>query len=149
MAGFPPIRDYIEAALTAIQSVGTVHDYFRFIKGKVAIAAALNEGGILNAWFIRKVGEANTWEGPGVLLTTHIVHLLGVMELNDAIASEKVFLGVVADVLAALCIDYTYGGICFQLKAPFLKSHEPKGFAGTLAHQAIIELRLTERIDVS
>ena len=143
------MRDYLKTKLEAVASVGTVHDYYRFLKGKKRVTAALFEDGVLNTWFIQKVGEANTWEGPGMLLRTHIVNILGIMAVNDELASEKVFLGIEADIMAALCTDYTLGGTCFQLKAPILKGPEHKAFAGILTHYGIIELNLLERISVT
>jgi len=146
---YSDLRDYLKTKLEAVASVGTVHDYYRFLKGRKRVEAALYEDGVLNTWFIQKVGELNTWDGPGVLLTTHIVQIMGIMAIDDTLASEKVFLGIEADVMAALCIDYTWGGLCIQLAAPILKSHQHKAFAGILTHTGIIELRLTERVNVS
>jgi hypothetical protein len=142
------LRDYLKTKLEAISSVGTVHDYYRFLKGKNNIQAALYEGGKLNAWFIRKVGEINQWEGPGSRLAIHTINLTGIMAVNDAIASEKIFLGIASDITDALTADFNYGGLCFQTKAPILKKHELKSFANILCHYATIELKLTERVNV-
>jgi hypothetical protein len=146
---YSDLRDYLKAKLEAIASVGTVHDYYRFLKGRKRVEAALFEDGVLNTWFIQKVGELNTWDGPGVLLTTHIVQIMGIMAINDTLASEKVFLGIEADIMSDLCVDYTWGGLCIQLHSPILKSHQQKAFANILTHIGIIELRLTERVNVS
>lgn len=146
---YSSMRDYLKTKLEAVASVGTVHDYYRFLKGKKRVTAALFENGVLNTWFIQKVNEINTWEGPGMLLRTHVVNILGIMAVNDALASEKVFLEIEADVMAALCADYTLGGTCFQLKAPALKGPQHKAFAGILTHYGIIEMHLSERVDVS
>lgn len=146
---YSDMRDYLKTLLKAVASVGTVHDYYRFLKGKKRVIAALFEDGILNTWFIQKVGEVNVWEGPGMLLTTHIVNILGILSVDDAAASEKTFLGIEADVMTALCADYTLGGTCFQLKAPTLKGPQHKAFAGILTHYGIIEMRLSERVNVS
>lgn len=146
---YDDLRNYLKTTLEAIPSVGTVHDYYRFLKGRKRVEATLFEDGVLNTWFIQKVAEMSTWDGPGVLLTTHIVQIMGVMAIDDAVASEKVFLGIEADIMAVLCVDYTYGGLCFQRIPPVLKSHQHKAFAGILTHMGIIELRLTERTNVS
>lgn len=145
---YSSMRDYLKTKLEAVASVGTVHDYYRFLKGKKRVTAALFEDGVLNTWFIQKVSENNAWEGPGMLLTVHIVNILGIMAVNDELASEKVFLGIVADVMTALCADYTLGGTCFQLRAPIVKGPEHKAFAGILTHMGIIEMRLSERTNV-
>jgi hypothetical protein len=145
---YSDLRSYLKTKLEAIASVGTVYDYFRFIKGRKRIEAALFENGILNTWFIQKIGELNAWDGPGTLLTTHIVQIIGIMAINDTLVSEKVFLGIETDIMSVLCTDYTFGGLCFQLKPPVLKSLQQKPFAGILVHYGIIELRLTERVNV-
>ena len=143
------MRDYLKTKLETVASVGTVHDYYRFLKGKKRVTAALFKDGVLNTWFIQKVNEINTWEGPGMLSRTHIVNILGIMAVDDKLASEKVFLGIEADVMEALCADFTLGGTCFQLKAATLKGPQHKAFAGILTHYGIIEMHLSERINVS
>lgn len=146
---YSDMRDYLKTKLEAVASVGTVHDFYRFLRGKKRVTAALFEDGVLNTWFIQKVGEMNTWEGPGMLLKTHIVNILGIMAINDELATEKIFLGIEADVMTVLCADYTLGGTCFQLKAPTLKGPQHKAFAGILTHYGIIEMQLLERANVS
>jgi len=141
---YSAIRDYLKAKLEAIGSVGTVHDYYRFLRKQKNIEPVLYEGGILNAWFIRKIGETNAWPGNGMLERVHLIHLVGVMAINDEIASEKVFLGITNDIIAALTIDFTWGGLCYQTKVPFLKKHDIRNFANVLCHHATIEIQPTE-----
>lgn len=145
---YEDIRDYLRSKLEAVSSVGTVHDYFRYLKGKTTISAILHQNKKLNAWFIRKINEKNQYEGPGSILQTHIINIAGVMEINDSLESEKTFLNIINDIISALINDFTYDNLCFQTQPPFLKKHDTKSFAGNLCHYAIIELRPTERISV-
>ncbi len=144
---YDTIRDYLKTTLEAIDSVGVVEDYFRFLKSK-NVKLELFKDNTLNALFIRKINEGNNYAGPGMLEKTHIVNLIVAMAINDEAASEKTFLSGLDDIMTALHFDYSLGDLVYQLKAPALTKHTHQGFAGTLCHYAIIELQLTEKINV-
>ncbi len=144
---YATIRDHIKAELEAIADIGSVHDYYRFLKGK-NIKNLLFKDGELNAWFIRKMGEGNVWHGPGELHRTHLVDLVGVMAINDTKTSEITFLATIETVINLFSGEYTYGGSCYSLKPPLLKQHQHKNFAGSLCHYGIIQLAPIEKISL-
>jgi hypothetical protein len=146
---YEELRDYIKIKLEAIPSVGQVQDYYRYLKGRKNIQAELYVNGLLDVWFIQKAGEKNAWEGPGSLLKTHIIDLIGAHGIDDANASEKTFLLTVQAVLAAFQADYTWGGLIFQTTPPVLQKQTSQGaFVNMYCHNAVIRLQPIERISL-
>lgn len=148
MAGYPTIRDYIETQLNAVSGIGVVMDYFRFLRGKTAIEAALFKSGILNCWFIQKIAQKDTWDAPGSLLRTHLINLLGYIEIDDASENEKTFLLIIDGIISKFQSNYTWGGLIFQLTPPVLTRFNQRGFANIMCHHAIITLQPIERVTI-
>jgi hypothetical protein len=143
------IRDYLIAKLSGIvPAVGKVQDYYRYLTRRKAIQAELFMDGVLKVWFVQKVGERDSWDGPGNLTRIHSISLVGFMAIDDATASEKTFLRDLQSIVSCLQADYTWGGLATLTAPPQVGKIGQQGFINTMCHNAVISLAPLERISL-
>ena len=150
-------RAALKTILLAVINVGQVHDYERWSGDIPAVTlhfkATISGSEVLRGWTITCSGWTTEWltapedEGPGSINRTYTYKLRGYFGLQDAVASEKVAIGLVEDVCEALDrSEVLHDEDDYQGQTPpaTLTTFEPRMFGTILCHYAEITVTVTE-----
>jgi len=147
-ASLVQIRAAIKATLSAVPSIGIVHDRQRYAKRESDLKAFYQSGDLLLGWHIRRISTTVYSRGMGGQTTHHRWRIFGIRGFEDADSSEIGFDALIEAVRAAFAEADTLGGLvdtCIT-REPMaqaglaLVDSGPVVFAGILCHGAELSL---------
>ena len=151
-ASVETLRAAIKAKIVAVASIGTVHDYERYLKDQSRLATlyvnTAQTGSRVYGWNIRRVRTVEQLVSTGRNYQDHYWRIRGYMSLEDADGTEKLFDIQIEAIRDAFRADPTLGNICdthFNEQnagqgGVQLEEHEPVLFCGVLCHGARLGL---------
>lgn len=151
MATLAQIRAAIKAKLAGVANIGVVHDYERFAARENDFQALYKDvpSGRLLGWNFSRASTAELDLNNREVRRIHSWSIRGLMSMDDADASEKLFDTLVESVATAFRADPTLGGLCdanknldqdFGPSGIQIDATEPVMFAGILCHRARLTL---------
>lgn len=154
MTGLAQIRAAILDVMNAVPEIGRVHDRQRHAVTDSDLQAlhAWPEGdpaARVRGWYLRRVATRDASPTIGRRLVTHSWRITGLVEIDDAGASEIVLDGLVEAIRAGLAADETLGGAVLGTVAEpdgdtpsgaLAEAGEPVTFAGLPCHRVDLTL---------
>lgn len=143
------IRAAIEAKLSGVSGIGTVHDYERFARTNGELATLYASGGRLHGWNFYREATAEEDLDNGEVRRLHRWKIRGFLSLDDADQTGILFDDLVDAIATAFRLDPTLGGACLankNLDQEFgpsgiqVESITPVMFANVLCHRAELVL---------
>lgn len=154
MSRLAQIRAAILDVLNSVPEIGRVHDRQRHAVSDTDLQAlhAWPEGdpaARVRGWYLRRVATRDASPTLGRRIVTHSWRITGLVEIDDAGASEIVLDGLVEAIRAGLAADETLGGeILGAVAEPdgetasgaLVEAGEPATFAGIPCHRVDLTL---------
>lgn len=159
MATVAQIREAIRVKLAGLSGIGKVHDYERFAADETAFQALYYDtaSGRIKGWNFYREATPESDLNNGEVRRIHAWRITGVMGLDDADATGKLFDDLVDLIATAFRTDRTLGGLVLDVKdldqeygasGIQVEAIEPVMFAGVLCHRAKLKL-VTETTESS
>lgn len=153
----PAVRSALQAkvaAVTGISGVAAVYDYWRHVTNDLELQQLFKEAGgaRMHFWCVTvAVAEpASIWNLSGCDQANPLkVDIHGYMALNDANATEKTFVGLVALVIDALLADKNLGGLADVIgldPLPQWLENDHRMMAGVLCHHARVSVSVRGKV---
>ena len=132
---------------TATGLNSTVYEYKRYSADFDSYKTLFKENDIIHTWDIDRIHVSKTQHGGhgGQEDTVHTFVLRGFYRLNDSLASEKTFNGIVEDIMEDFIEDIQLGDTATTIEFPIEADITNVMFAYVLCHKAEITINVQER----
>jgi hypothetical protein len=151
-ASVADLRAAIKAKIVAVASMGTVHDYERYLKDQSKLASlyvnTAQSGSRVYGWNIRRVKTIELLADTGRNFVDILWRIRGYMSIEDAEETEKKFDTQIELMRDAFRADPSLGSLCETTFKEAngnqaglqLEESEPVLFCGVLCHAARLSL---------
>lgn len=141
------IRAEIKTILEAVSGIGVVHDYKRYSRSKAVFLELMRpiSGGMVNGWMIHWRDAVSVRDTMPTIQRNHTYEIIGFYELNDAIASGKVFDALLNAIYAAFKSNYTLNGTALNSDPVTIESDDTPPDEQPMLHFGLITLSVQER----
>lgn len=144
------LRAAVKAALTALPSIGVVHDYSRWSIDPATFLALFQEPATkrIFGWEVSRPSARVEWLDEYHARVRHTLQVDGYLGLQDAAGTEKLFAAAVDVVLGALLrLDLSAAGAEAKPKPAPVVAVDTRLFGGVLCHHAELKWEVAEVLE--
>ena len=143
------VRAQILATMLAIMDIGRVHDWERVLRSQAdllnALTATIEGETVVRGWTIRRETTPTDQDSHATMRRMHHYRIRGLMQVDDANASEKVFQDLVESIYQAFRDDHNLGGTCITSDPLQIEAVDYEEIENEVFHWADLLLVVHER----